>query len=235
MTYDIFWERISNKKFKLITELYYKKLDNLISYDIDNIRIRYSGENDAIGYVAGMDFRINGEFVPGAESWINLSFLKARESLNDVQHQAFMDSTFVNVDYVPRPTDQLYNLSLFFQDYLPMNENFKMHASFIMAGGLPFGVKDNNEVFRNTFRYREYQRVDIGFSLLLWNEAWKAEKPNHPFSFTNNVWMSLEVFNLLGIENVAANTWIKTIFNQQFAIPNNLTSRRINLRLKVDF
>ena len=235
MTYDIFWERISNKKFKLITELYYKKLDNLISYEIDNIRIRYSGENDASGYVAGMDFRINGEFVPGAESWINFSLLKARESLDGIQHQAFRDTSFVDVNNVPRPTDQLFNLSLFFQDYLPMNQNFKMHASFIMAGGLPFGVKDNNQVFRNTFRYREYQRVDIGFSLLLWNEAWKDEKPNHPFAFTNNVWMSLEVFNLLGIENVAANTWIKTIFNQQFAIPNNLTSRRINLRLKVDF
>ena len=235
MTYDIFWNRISNKKFKLITELYYKKLDNLVSYEIDNIRIRYSGDNDATGYVTGLDFRINGEFVPGAESWINLSLLKARESLDDVQHTTYQDSAWVNTNYVPRPTDQLYNLSIFFQDYLPMNENFKMHMNFIMAGGLPFGVKDNNLERRNTFRYREYQRVDIGFSLLLWNEAWKEEKPNHPFAFTNNVWMSLEVFNLLGIENVAANTWIKTVFNQQFAIPNNLTSRRINLRLKVDF
>jgi len=241
MTYDILWDKISNKKFKLIAELYYKKLDNLVSYEVDNVRIRYSGENDATGHVAGLDLRINGEFVPGAESWVNLSLLKARESLDGVSHQSYQDSLFVDVNSVPRPTDQLYNLSIFFQDYLPMNENFKMHMNFTIAGGLPFGIRrdvsslDNNTVFRNTFRYREYQRVDIGFSLLLWNELWKSEKPNHPFSFTNNVWMSLEVFNLLGIANQASNTWIKTVFNQQYAIPNNLTSRRINLRLKVDF
>ena len=242
MTYDILWDRISNKKFKLITEVYYKKLDNLVTYEVDNVRIRYTGENDATGHVMGMDFRINGEFVPGAESWVNLSLLQARESIDGIQHQAFKDSIFVDVNTVPRPTDQLYNLSIFFQDYLPMNENFKMHMNFTMAGGLPFGLPlgigdnaENNLELRNTFRYREYQRVDIGFSLLLWNEAWRAEKPSHPFSFTNNVWMSLEVFNLLGIENQASNTWIKTIFNQQFAIPNTLTSRRINLRLKVDF
>lgn len=235
MTYDILWDRISNKKFKLITELYYKKLDNLVSYEVDNVRIRYSGENDATGHVMGLDLRINGEFVPGAESWVNLSLLSARENITDVTHRGFQDSTTVNVDHVPRPTDQLYNFSIFFQDYLPMNENFKMHMNFTMAGGLPYGIKDDNREFRNVYRYREYQRVDIGFSLLLWNEAWKAEKPSHPFSFTENVWMSLEVFNLLGIENVASNTWIKSIFKQQFAIPNTLTSRRINLRLKVDF
>ena len=236
-TYD-FGDDINTKrkKYRFITEAYYKKLDNLISYEIDNIRIRYSGENDASGYVAGIDFRINGEFVPGAESWINLSFLSAKESLTDVQHQKFFpgDSTSTEVNFVPRPTDQLFYMSVFFQDYLPSNENFKMHLNLIFGSGLPFGVRDDNRVFRNTFKYKAYQRVDIGFSLALWNRE-TSNGRGGMFSWSDKAWISLEVFNMLGIENVASNTWIKTIFQQQYAIPNNLTSRRVNLRFKVDF
>lgn len=237
MTYDFDWETISPKPFRLITELYYKKLDNLVSFDVDNVRIRYSGENDATGHVIGMDMRINGEFVPGAESWVNISLLQARESLNDVQHfkREVGDSTAIAVDNVPRPTDRLVNVSIYFQDYLPSNENFKMNLNLSAGGGLPFGVQDNNDVFRNTFRFRAYQRVDIGFSYQFWSEDWKKRRPNHPLRFTKNAWLSLEVFNLLGVENVASNTWVKTITNVQYAIPNLLTSRRINLRFKVDF
>jgi hypothetical protein len=124
---------------------------------------------------------------------------------------------------------------MFFQDYLPSNKNFKVNLNLSVGGGLPFGLKDNNREFRNTFSFKSYHRVDIGFSYLMWNESWRAEKPNNPFRFTENAWLSLEVYNLLGVANVASNTWIKTIFNNQFAIPNFLTSRRINLRLKVDF
>lgn len=237
MTYDFLLEDVSSKKFKLITEIYHKKLSNLETYELDNVRIRYSGDNNATGYINGLDLRVNGEFVPGAESWINLSFLTARERINGVQHLSIAagDSTARAVDYVPRPTDQLFTISVFFQDYLPKNENFKMHLNLIYGSGLPFGVKDNNEVYRNVYNYTPYRRVDIGFSWLLWNDKWKDKKPNHPLGFADNVWMSLEVFNLLAVENVASNTWIKDILNRQYAIPNNLTSRRINLRLKVDF
>ena len=237
LTYDFYWPKISDKPFRLIAEMYYKKLDNLISYEIDNVKIRYTGENDASGFATGLDLRINGEFVPGAESWLNISFLRTRESIRGIQHlkREIGDSTAIEVANVPRPTDQLFNVSLFFQDYLPKNENFKMHLNLIVGSGLPFGVKDNNRVFRNTFRYKAYRRVDIGFSWLMWDESRNASSPHHPLRFSKNAWLSLEVFNLLQIDNVASNTWIKTIFEQQYAVPNNLTSRRINLRFRIDF
>ncbi len=237
MTFDFLWDNVSKKPFRLITELYYKKLDNLVSYEVDNVRIRYSGENDASGTVMGIDLRINGEFVPGAESWVNLSFLRARENITDIEHlqREVGDSIASPVNSVPRPTDRLFNINMFFQDYLPSNKNFKMHLNLSVGGGLPFGVKDNNRIFRNTFRYRPYHRVDIGFSYQLWDESRASKSHRHPLRFSKSTWLSLEVFNLLGVANVASNTWIKTITNTQYAIPNFLTSRRINLRLKMDF
>ncbi len=236
MSYDFFMKRISRKKFRLITELYYKKLENLISYEIDNVRIRYSGENDAEGYVAGMDLRINGEFVPGAESWINVSLLQAREQLDGIEHlkRNVGDTIAMTVSYVPRPTDRFFNLSMFFQDYLPGNNDFKMSLNLSFGSGLPFGLKGNNQIFRNTFRFKNYQRVDIGFLYQLWNENKRSQRPNHALKWSNNAWIGLEVFNLLQIANVGSNTWIKTIGSQQYAIPNFLTSRRINLRLRID-
>jgi hypothetical protein len=237
LTYDFYLGRRNPKKFRLITEAYYKKLWDLVSYEIENVRIRYSGQNDATGYVAGFDLRLNGEFVRGAESWINLSFLSAKERLNDVVHlQREVGATeATEVEYVPRPTDQFMNISIFFQDYLPKNENFKMHLNLTVGSGLPFGLRDNNRVYRNTYRFSPYHRVDIGFSLLLWDESRRASRPKHFLGFSRSTWLSLEVFNLMQVQNQAANTWIKTIFNQQYAIPNYLTSRRINLRLRMEF
>lgn len=236
LSYDFDWKKISRKKFRLISEVYYKKLDNLISYEIDNVRIRYSGDNDATGYVAGLDLRVNGEFVPGAESWLNLSILQAKENLTEVDHLRFNPGDTIGqvVDYVPRPTDRLFNLSLFFQDYLPNNEDFKMNLNLTFGSGLPFGQKGNNQIYRNTFRFKNYQRVDIGFSYQLWHEGKRKMKPYHPFRFTKNAWLSFEVFNLLAISNVGSNTWIKTIGNQQYAIPNFLTGRRVNLKFKIE-
>ena len=237
MTYDFDWTNVSNKKFRLITEVYYKSLSNLVTYDIENVRIRYSGENDASGYVYGFDARINGEFVPGAESWFNISFLQARENILDVQHRIreLGETEGTEVDDVPRPTDQLMTMSVYFQDYLPRNENFKMHLNFFVGSGLPFGIPGNNREFRNTYRFDVYHRVDLGFSIQLWDRSWEKRKPNHWLSFTRNTWMSLEVFNLMEIRNEASRTWIKSIYGVQFGIPNFLTSRRINLRLRMDF
>lgn len=236
-TQDFFMKKVSKKPFRLIVEAYYKKLWDVVSYDVDNVRIRYSGENDATGYVAGIDMRINGEFVKGAESWINVSLLRARENLDDVQHQVreIGDAEGRNVNDVPRPTDQFLTLAMFFQDYLPGRENFKMHLNFTVGTGLPYGLRGNNDVFRNTYRFRPYHRVDLGFSLGLWDKKNLAKKPKHFLRATEKTWLSLEVFNLMDVQNVASNTWIKTVFSQQYAVPNFLSSRRINLRLKVDF
>jgi len=237
LTWDFYIGKNNPKKFRLIAEAYYKKLWDLVYYDFENVRIRYSGENNASGYVSGLDIRLNGEFVPGAESWINLSILRARESLDGIQHlrREVGQEEAEPVNDVPRPTDRAVNLSIFFQDYLPKNENFKMHLNLSIGTGLPFGLRDNNEVFRNTYRLSAYHRVDIGFSLALWDQSRRAQRPSHFLSFTRNTWISLEVFNLMQVQNQADNTWIKTVFAQQYAIPNYLTSRRINLRLRMEF
>ncbi len=236
-SYDFDWPRVSETKFRLITELYYKKLDNLISYDIDNVRIRYSGENDAQGYAVGMDVRVNGQFIQGAESWINLSLLNTRESLFGVEHlkRELGDSIAQVVNTVPRPSDRLFNLSIFFQDHLPQNDRLKINMNLSAGSGLPFGLKGNNTIYRNTYRYKLYHRVDMGFSYALWDEQVRAKKSTGMFSWSKNSWISLEVFNLMGVANVASNTWIKTIYGTQYAISNFLTSRRINLKWYVEF
>lgn len=239
LSYDFTWERISNRPFRIITEIYYKKLTDLVSYNIDNVRIRYSGENDSDGYIRGIDFRINGEFVKDAESWINLSFLQARERIRGVQHYEFGNSgdstNLVPIKYVPRPTDQFMTLNMFFQDYLPDNENVKVNLNIAVGTGLPYGPREDNDEVRNPFRLKAYHRLDIGFSYQLWKDGWRNKKPKHPLRFTKNAWVSLEAFNLLNIANQASVNWIKTITNVEFSLPNNLTSRRINLKFRLDF
>lgn len=237
MTYDFSIGKLRRIPFRFITEVYYKKLWDLITYDVDNVRIRYAGVNNATGYVMGWDMRINGEFVPGAESWINLSLLRAREAITAVQHKerAVGEPEGRNIADVPRPTDQFMTLSVFFQDYLPKNKNFKMHLNTTIGTGLPFGFPGNNEVYRNTYRLKPYHRVDLGFSVLLWDRDWIGRKPHHFLRFTRNTWLSLEVFNLMQVANEASKTWIKTIYNTQFAMPNYLSSRRLNLRVRMDF
>ena len=236
MTYDFYLGNIE-KPFRFIAEAYYKQLWDIVSFEIDNVRIRYSGENDARGYAAGLDLRINGEFVKGAESWINLSFLRARERLDGITHVDVEEGTgeLVEVNDVARPSDQFMNLSVFFQDYLRKNRNIRTHVNIAVGTGFPFGFPGDNRELRNTFRFSPYHRVDIGFSIALWNQDRLLLKPNHFLKFTKNTWLSLEVFNLLQVSNTASNTFIKTVYNTEFAIPNFLTSRRVNLRLKMDF
>lgn len=239
LSYDFTWEKVSNRPFRIISEVYYKKLSDMVSYELDNVRIRYAGENNSTGYIMGWDFRINGEFVPGAESWINLSFLSAREAINGVDHLRYevIDSvnTPVIVNDVPRPTDQLMTLNMFFQDYLPKNENVKVNLNFSVGTGLPYGPRENNLEFRNFFRLKPYHRIDVGFSFQLWKSEWIKRKPRHPLRFSQNSWVSVEAFNLLQIKNQASVNWIKTLTNEEYALPNNLTGRRINVRFRVDF
>jgi hypothetical protein len=139
------------------------------------------------------------------------------------------------VNDVPRPTDRLMNMSIFFQDYLPNNENFKMNLNLSIGTGLPFGLKDNNLIYRNTYRFRPYHRVDIGFAYQLFGGGKVVKNAKHPLRFTENAWISLEVFNMMNTKNEASRTWIKTVFKQQYAIPNFLTSRRLNVRMRFDF
>jgi hypothetical protein len=236
-TWDFLWGKRRPVKMRLIAEAYYKQMWDLVSFDLDNVRIRYAGENDSRGYATGFDVRLNGEFVKGAESWVNFSLLRTRESIEGVQHKVrnIGDREGRNVKDVPRPTDRFFTFSTFFQDYLRKNRNVRMHLNFTVGSGLPFGVVDNNIIYRNPYRFAPYHRVDIGFGFQLWKQQWRSKKPRHFLRFTRSTWASLEVFNLLKVANEASNTWIKTIENTQYAIPNYLTGRRLNVRLRMDF
>ncbi len=235
-TYDFLWGRRRPTKLRLIAEAYYKQMWDLVSYDLDNVRIRYAGANDSRGYATGIDIRLNGELAPGAESWINLSFLRTREQLDGIQHRIRDLGAREGRDLadVPRPTDRLFTFSTFFQDYLPRNKNIRMQLNFTAGSGLPFGVVDNNIIFRNPYRFKAYHRVDLGFSFQLWKKEWMARRPRHFLRFSRNTWVSAEVFNLMQVSNEASNIWIKAINNQQYSIPNYLTGRRLNVRFRVD-
>jgi hypothetical protein len=236
-SYDFLWGKRRPVKMRLITEAYYKQMWDLVSYDLDNVRIRYAGNNNSSGYATGLDLRLNGEFVPGAESWVNLSILRTRESFDTIQHRIreLGSTEGKDVKDVPRPTDRLFTLSMFFQDYLRKNKNIRMHLNFTVGTGLPFGIPDNNIIYRNPYRFAPYHRVDIGFGFQLWKREWLSRKPHHFLRFTRNTWASIEVFNLMKVANEASNTWIKAITNVQYAIPNYLTGRRLNVRVRMDF
>lgn len=237
------WDR----PFKFVSEIYYKQLYDLNPYELDNVRIRYFGENSGKGYAAGIDFRLNGEFVKDAESWISLSLLSTQENIdndfvytvdttftNPEENEFILDSTKVYPGYIPRPTDQFLNFGMFFQDYIPGNENFKVHLNFLFGTGLPTGPPDHVRS-RDTLRLAPYRRVDIGFSALLLNGKKQKIQDSKVWSNFENIWLSLEVFNLLGVSNEISYTWVKDISNTVYAVPNYLTGRRINLKLNVRF
>ena len=223
---------IWKRPFKLVTELYYKQLNNLIPYEIDNVRIRYYAENSAEGYAGGVDIRLNGEFVKGMESWASLSVMK---TVADIENDFYTDEngTIKEIGYYARPADQRVNFSLFFQDYLPRMPHFKMHLNLVYGSGFPLTPP---ETYKGEYDFRmpDYKRVDIGFSLILKKEGEQSERFN-PFKFTETAWISLEAFNLLNINNTVSYLWIQDVGGTQFAVPNYLTSRQLNLKLYVSF
>lgn len=227
------WDR----PFKLTTEIYYKILRDLIPYKIDNVHIDYAGENLAKGYAYGIDFKVNGEFVQGIESWASLSLMQTKEDI-DGDFYINSDGKVIEPGYYARPTDQLINFSLYFQDYLPMNPSFRMNLSLHYGTGLPFSSPEKDR-YDQIFRMRAYKRVDLGFSKVIIKEDRMFEKASW-LNVIDNMWLSLEVFNLLDINNTISYMWIKTVNNQsgqaaQYAVPNYLTSRRVNLKLTAKF
>lgn len=238
------WQR----PFIFMTEAYYKSLSDLVPYEIDNIRLRYYGENNSKGFATGLDMKLHGEFIPGIESWAGISFLKTEEDILDDYYYDYYnsdgelikpgytynnvaaDSILINPGYIPRPTDQLVYFNLFFQDEMPNFEKFKVHLSVLFGTGLPFGPPDYNR-YKDIERYPAYRRVDIGFSYDL--------LPDNPekglFKNFKSAIISLEVWNLFDINNTISYTWIKESSGRQYGIPNYLTSRRLNLKLAVTF
>ena len=207
-----------NRPFKWVTEVYYKQMSNLVPYEVENVRIRYYPELSATGYSAGIDLRVNGEFVKGIESWGSLSIFTVKEDIEGDGH-----------GYIPRPTDNRFSLSMYFQDYLPQDPSFRVSLSLTVVGGFPFGppkTEPHLRVFRSTL----YRRVDIGF-IKVFKDNSKENKSAllKPFE---TFWVGLEIFNLLGVQNTVSYLWIRDASaNGQYAVPNYLTGRLLNLKL----
>ena len=219
------------RPFKWITEVYYKNLENLIPYKVDNVRIQYLANNLSNGYAKGIDMKINGEFVSGVESWASLSVMKTEEDIvGDYITNA--DGSSSEAGFIPRPTDQRVNFSMFFQDYIPRNPNYKMHLNMVYGTGLSFGPP-NSEKHQDVLRIPDYRRVDIGFSAVLKDENKKSRiKWLNAF---NSIWVSAEVFNLLDINNTVSYLWVADITGRQYAVPNYLTARQLNAKLILSF
>ncbi len=218
------------RPFKWVSEIYYKQLENLIPYKVDNVRIRYLSNEIANGYATGIDMKINGEFVPGIESWASMSVLKTEE---DIVGDYYTDANGNEKEagYIPRPTDQRVNFSLFFQDYIPRNPSYKMHLNLVYGTGLTFGPP-KSEKHQDILRIPPYRRVDIGFSKEIIKEG---ERKKGFFKHFNSIWLSLEVFNLLQINNTVSYLWVSDVSGRQYAVPNYLTARQINAKLIFSF
>lgn len=214
--------RAADRNFKVSADLYYKKLDDLIPYTVDNVKIRYYGENCAKGHAMGIDVKFFGEFVPGTDSWISFSLMKAEQTIRDMVT-------------VPMPNSQGYNVSLFFQDYFPGYKRVKLNLKGVLSGGLPFiAPRTKYEDVKSTFRTPAYKRVDLGFSYQLAGGT-DAIMDRGVFRHLKNIWIGVDIFNLFDIKNVSSYYWITNIDNQQYAVPNYLTGRQLNARLIVDF
>ena len=219
-----------NRSFKFMTEVYYKQLDHLIPYEIDNVRIRYFANNNSSGYASGIDFRVNGEFVKGAESWASVSFMKTQEKITGIKD---VFGNEIKPSYIARPTDQRFTFAIYFQDYLRNNPKIRMNLNLVYGSGLPFGVPDRNR-YNDINRMPSYRRVDIGLNRVLISEDTKTRDNFWRRSF-KSAWIGVEVFNLLGINNTISYIWIEDVSANRYAVPNYLTNRRINLRLLLKF
>ena len=207
--------KLNNRQFKFTAEAYYKLLGNLVPYSVNNVKVVYYGDNESSGHAAGLDFKIYGEFVPGTDSWLSLSLMSTKMKLNGVS--------------IPLPTDQRYALNLFFTDYFPGTDRWKMSLKLAFADGLPFAAP-HRELESNSFRAPAYKRADIGLSYRMINNADNHNKKNP----LRNLWLGVECLNLFGINNVNSYYWITDVTGQQYAVPNYLTGRQLNFRISAD-
>lgn len=213
--------RALDRPFKLSAELYYKHLSNLIPYEVDNLKIVYSGLNETTGYTAGLDMKLFGQFVTGTDSWISFSLMKTQESLNGIN--------------VPRPTDQRYSFAMYFTDYFPNIPKLKFSLRGIFSDGLPTTAPQSSRDV-GYFRAPAYKRVDAGLSYALLAPLKEGDAQRAGFlKHIKSIWLGVDIFNLLDISNVSSYYWVTDVNEIQYAVPNYLTRRQFNLRLSVDF
>ena len=206
-----------NRPFKMVSELYYKSLSDVNTYTIDNVRIRYSATNDAKGFAQGFDFRLNGEFVPGTESWISFGYLKTQENSLDR-------------GFIARPTDQRLKFGLLFQDYMPNIPSVKLYLNLVYNTGLPGGSPSYADPYLYQNRLRDYRRADVGFSKVLIDKNTISSK--NWLKGLKELEIGLEIFNLFDNQNAITNTWVRDVYSKnQYAIPNYMTTRVFNVKL----
>ena len=235
-----------NSPLRITAEAYYKNLRDVIAYDIDNVRIRYFGNNNARAYAYGLETRLYGELVKDAESWLSIGIMRTKENLDNDYYYQYKnaageiissktedkipaDSTRMDVGFVRRPTDRLLTVGLFLQDYLSTNKNFRVHLNMLYGSNMAFNIP-NSARYRNALVIEPYIRVDIGFSALLLSE--KNKRRSHsPFRNFENIWASFEVFNLIDRPNTISYQLVKDFSNTVYSIPNRLTPRLINFKI----
>lgn len=240
----------ANRPYRITTELYYKSITDLVPYDIDNVRIRYFGNNNAKGYAYGAETRLYGELVKDAESWLSIGIMRTMENINgdyfyqyknaageiitgETADKVPVDSIKQDIGWVRRPTDRLLTAGLFLQDYLSTNKNFRVHLNLLFGTNMPYNITQNPR-YRNALKIEPYIRADIGFSALLLSEK-SLRRSHSPFRSFENIWASFEVFNLIDRRNVISYQLIKDFSNTVYSIPNRLTPRLINIKLVARF
>lgn len=212
--------KLWNRPFKLVSEAYYKKLDNVNTYTLENVRVRYRANNDAVAYAYGLDFRLNGEFVPGTESWLTFGYLKTEENINDR-------------GYIARPTDQRLKFGILFQDYVPNIPSLKAYLNMVYNTGLPGGSPSYADSYKYQSRLNDYRRVDAGFSYVF-TDAKKDYPKGHWLAVFKELTLGLEIYNMFNNQNSITNTWVRDVYTKsQYGIPNYLTSRVFSLKLNV--
>lgn len=211
-----------SRPFKFMSELYYKKMDYLVPYTVNNVRIDYYGSNVSHGYSAGIDMKLFGQFVPGTDSWLGLSLMEARQ--------------YIYGEKVPMPTDQLYNFTFYFTDYAPYipDKRVQLNLRAIWAGGLPFGVPGGQYKYVRSIRTPPYRRIDVGMTYRLLDEG-DLIRDYSAWRYFKNVWVGIDVFNLFGIKNVSSYSWFTDTGGVMYAVPDKLTGRQLNIKLVAEF
>ena len=207
--------RMLNRPFRFSAEAYYKLMNNLVPYNVQNMKVVYYGENCASGHALGLDLKLYGEFVPGTDSWVTFSVMSTKQNINGVS--------------VPLPTDQRWGMNLHFTDYFPGTTRWKMTLRLAFADGLPFGAPHRGLEYQQ-FRAPAYKRADIGMSFRLLGESDRTPSFRHP-----RIWLGIDGLNIFGISNVNSYYWVTDVTNHQYAVPNYLTGRQINGRVLVEF
>ncbi|HNH20654.1 MAG TPA: TonB-dependent receptor [Ferruginibacter sp.] len=243
---DFNFKAFDSRPFRLTTEAYYKTMTSVDVYDIDNVKIRYAGNNNAKAYAAGFEARLFGELVKDAESWLSLGIMQTKENLDGDHYYQYLnaagevinaqstdqvpvDSIRNEVGFVRRPTDRLITVGLYLEDYLPTNKNFKFHLNMLYGSNMSYNIP-NSVKYRNALIIEPYIRVDAGFSAQLLSE--KSKRRSHsPFRNFQNIWASFEVFNLIDRRNTISFQLVKDFANNVYSIPNRLTPRLVNFKI----